>query len=55
MKVLRLVRAIAVVIVPSLALELFAAASTVETVRALLSRARRDRNPRYARWRSRGR
>ena len=46
MKVLRLVRAIAVVVVPSLALELFAAASTVSTVRALLSRARRDSNPR---------
>ena len=46
MKVLRLVRAIVVVVVPSLALELFAAASTVSTVRALLSRARRDRNPR---------
>jgi hypothetical protein len=40
MKVLRLVRAIVVVVVPSLALELFAAASTVSTVRALLSRAR---------------
>jgi NAD(P)-dependent dehydrogenase (short-subunit alcohol dehydrogenase family) len=46
MKVLRLVRAIAVVIVPSLVLEFLAVASTVSTVRALLSRARRDRNPR---------
>jgi len=46
MKGLRLVRAIAVVIVPSLAAEFLAAASTVETVRALLSQARRDRNPR---------
>src|SRR5215207_2040263 len=46
MKVLRLVRAIAVVVLPSLALELLATASTVSTVRVLLSRARRDRNPR---------
>jgi hypothetical protein len=46
MKVLRLVRAIAGVIVPSLALEFFAAASTVSTVHALLSRARRAHNPR---------
>jgi hypothetical protein len=45
LKNLRLVRAIAVVIVPSLALELLAAASTVSTVRALLSRAQRDRKP----------
>jgi len=46
MKVLRLVRAFAVVIGPSLALDLFAAASTVSTARALLSRVRRDRTPR---------
>jgi hypothetical protein len=46
MKVLRLVRAIAVVVVPSLTLELLAVASTVSTVRALLSRARRERYPR---------
>jgi hypothetical protein len=45
MKVLRLVRAIAVVIVPSLVLELLSAVSTVSTVRVLLSRARGDRNP----------
>ena len=46
MKVLRLVRAIAVVVVPSLALEFFVAASIVSTVRVLLSRVRGERNPR---------